>query len=123
MPIQAGTSIHTTLLGQGLPSPATLMFNRPVHGIMPVADCKPIRQDWDDKNHHKQVERQQKNNNNASPVFAFIPIGSTVAIQQEDGRLWTHGMILGTGNHNPHDRSYTVQLTSMADLSHATGDT
>ena len=104
--------IRTTPLGQGLPSLATLMFNRPVCGIMPVVDCKPIRQDCDDEHHHKLVDRQQKNNNDASPVFAFIPIGSTVAIQQEDGRPWTHGMIVGTSDHNHHDRSYTVQLTS-----------
>ena len=34
--------IHTTLLGQGLPNLATLMFNRQVCGIMPVLDWKPI---------------------------------------------------------------------------------
>ena len=88
--------IHTTPLGQGLPSLATFTFNRPVHGIMPVVDCKPISQDCDDKHHHKLVDRQQKNNNDASPAFAFIPIGSTIAIQQEDGGLQTHGTIVGT---------------------------
>ena len=40
--------IHTTPLGQGLPCPATLMFNRPVCGIMPVVDHKPIRQHCDE---------------------------------------------------------------------------
>ena len=45
--------IHTTLLGQGLPSQVTLMFNRQVHGIMPVLDHKPIMQDCDDDDHHK----------------------------------------------------------------------
>ena len=44
--------IHTTPLGHGLPSPATLIFNKQVHGIMPVLDCKPIMQDCDD-DHHK----------------------------------------------------------------------
>ena len=73
--------ICTTPLGQGLPSPATPMFGRPVHDIMPVVDCKPIRQDYDDKHHHKLVDRQQKNDNDASPVFEFIPIGSTVVVQ------------------------------------------
>ena len=33
-------------------------------------------------------------------------------VQQEDGRLWTHGTIVGTGNHNHHDKSYTIQLTT-----------
>ena len=104
--------IHTTPLGQGLPSPATLMFNRPVHGIMPVVDCKSIGHDCGDEYQHKLVDRQQKNNNDASPVFAFIPIGSTVAIQQEDGVPWTHGMIVGIGDHNYHNRSHTIQLTT-----------
>ena len=76
--------ICTTPLGQGLPSLAMLMFNRPVCGIMPVVDCKLIGQDCDDEHHHKLVDRQQKNND-ASPVFAFISIGSTVAVQREDG--------------------------------------
>ena len=61
--------IHTTLLGQGLPSLATLMFKRQVHGIMPVLDCKPVGQECDDEHHSKLVDRQNKNNNDTSPVF------------------------------------------------------
>ena len=104
--------IHRTLLGQSLPSPATLMFNRQVHGIMPVLDHKPIGQDCDDNLHNKLVDRQQQNNNDALPVFAYIPIGSNVGVQQEDGGPWTHGTIVGTGDHNHHSRSYTIQLTT-----------
>ena len=104
--------ICTAPLGQGLLSLATLMFNRPVCGIMPIVDHKPIGEDCDDDHHHKLVDRQQRNNNDASPVFAYIPIGSNVAVQQEDGGLWTHGMIMGTGIHNHHDRSYTIHLTT-----------
>ena len=72
--------ICTTPLGQGLPSPAMLMFNRQVHGIMPVLDCKPIVQDCDDDHHKKLIARQQKSNDTL-PVFACIPIGSAVAVQ------------------------------------------
>ena len=104
--------IHTTLLGQGLSSPATLMFNRQVSGIMPVLDCKPIVQDCDDDHHKKLIDQQQKDNNDTSPVFACIPIGSAVVVQQEDGRPWTHGTVVRTGDHNHHDRSYTIQLTT-----------
>ena len=53
-----------------------------------------------------------KNDNDASPVFEFIPIGSAVAVQWEESRPWTHGMIVSTGDHNHHDRSYTIQLTT-----------
>ena len=73
--------ICTTLLGQDLPSLATLMFNRQVHGIMPVLDHKPIGQDCDDEPHSKLLDRQYRNNNDASPIFASIPIGSAVAVQ------------------------------------------
>ena len=73
--------ICTTLLGQGLLSPATLMFNRQVLGIMPVLDCKPIGQDCDDDHHNMLVDRKQRNNDDASPVFAYIPIGSNVVVQ------------------------------------------
>ena len=48
---------------------------------MPVLDHKPIGQDCDDDHHNKMVDRQQRNNNDASPVFACIPIGSAVAVQ------------------------------------------
>ena len=75
--------IHTTSLGQGLPSLATLLFNHLVCGVMPVIDRKLIGRDNDNKHHSKLVHRQHKNNtdNDASLVFASIPIGSTVAVQ------------------------------------------
>ena len=99
-------------LGQGLLSPATLMFNRQVCSVMPLIDCKPLIKDCDDDHHNKLIERQQKNTNDASSIFPCIPIGSAVAVQQEDGGLWTHGTIVGSGNHNHHDKSYMIQLTT-----------
>ena len=45
-------------------------------------------------------------------MFAFIPIGSAVVVQQEDGGPWTHGTIVGTGDHNHNNCSYTIQLTT-----------
>ena len=77
------SQICTTPLRQGLPSLATLLFNHLVHGIMPVIDRKPIGRDNDDEQHNKLIHRQHKNNtnNDSSPVFASIPIGSTVAVQ------------------------------------------
>ena len=104
--------IHTTPLGQDLPCLATLLLNWPVCSIMPVLDRKPLGGDYDDEHHSRLIDRWHKNNNDASPIFASIPIGSAVAVQQEDGGLWTHGTIVGTGDHNHHDWSYTVQLTT-----------
>ena len=70
---------------------------------MPVLDHKPIGKDNDDECHSKLIDRQHKNNNDASLVFASLPIGSAVAVQQADGRPWTHGTIFDTGDHNYHD--------------------
>ena len=40
-----------------------------------------------------------------------ISIGSTVVVQQEDGGPWTHGTVIGKGDHNQHNRSYKIQVT------------
>ena len=58
------------------------------------------------------MDRQHKNDNDTPPEFSYIPIGSAVAVQQEDGRLWTHGTVVDRGNRNCHSRSYTIQLTT-----------
>ena len=72
--------IHTTPLGQGLLSPATLLFNQLVCGIIFVLDRKPIGGDCDDEHHSRFIDRQHKNNNDASPIFDSIPIGSAVSV-------------------------------------------
>ena len=51
-------------------------------------------------------------NNDTSQLFVSIPIGSTVAVQWEDGGLWTHGTIVGKGNYNHHNCSYKIQITT-----------
>ena len=65
--------------------------------VMHVIDRKPVNVDNDDDHHIKLIHRQSKNDtkNDASQVFVSIPIGLTVAVQWEDGGLWTHGKILG----------------------------
>ena len=106
--------LRTTPLGQGLPSLATLLFNCPVCGIMPVTDRKPLSVDNDGEHHKKLMHRQGKNdpNNDTSQVFVSIPIVSTVVVQWEDGKLWTHHTIVGKGDHKHHNRSYKIQVTN-----------
>ena len=101
--------IYTTPLRQGLPSLAALLFNHPVHSIMPVIDRKPIGGDNNNEHHSKLVHRQH---NGALPVIASIPIGSTVVVQQEDSGPWTHGTIVGKGDYNHHNQSYTIHTTT-----------
>ena len=96
--------IQTTPLGHSLPSLATLMFNRPIQGIMPVTDCKPLVEDCDGHCHAKIFKTQQKNDNNTAVTFLCIPIGPAVVVQSEDGGPWTHWTVVGTGNHNHHKK-------------------
>ena len=53
--------ITTTPLGQSLPSPATLLFNGPVRGIMPVMDRLPININNDEEHHKALTNRQCRN--------------------------------------------------------------
>ena len=82
--------------------------------IMPIIDRKPIGGDNDDDHLSKLMHMQHRNgtNNDGLPVFASIPIGSTVVVQQEDSGPWTHRTIVGKGDHNHHDQSYILQITT-----------
>ena len=73
-----------TPLGQGLPSPATLLF---ICLAIHVMDRQPMNKDNDDEYHQTLMHRQGKNDrgNNTSKIFISIPTGSTVVVQQEDG--------------------------------------
>ena len=76
--------IRTKPLGQGLPSPAMLLFNHPVRGTMPIINRLLIGTDDDDDEHHKAlVDRKCQNGQekDASKNLVSLPIGSTVAIQ------------------------------------------
>ena len=67
----------------------------------------------DDEHYEALVERQTKKDKDLDTprYYDFIPIGSTVTFQQEDGGLWIHGTIAGKGDHNPNNISYTICMT------------
>ena len=92
-------------LGPGLPSPATLLFNHPTRGIMPIINRISISIDNDDKHHKAIVTRQTKNDKKyyTARNYSILPIGSTVAVYKEDSDRWTHGTIVGKRDHNHHD--------------------
>ena len=50
-------------------------------------------------------------NHDTPTNYAFIPIGSSVVVQCKDGGLWTHGTIVGKGDHNHNNRSYIIRVT------------
>ena len=82
--------IHMTLLGQGLPSPATILFNHQIRGIMPIINRPPVGIDNDEEHHKAILKRQMKDDKNKGTPknYVSIPKGSTVMVQWEDGGPW-----------------------------------
>ena len=116
----SGSDIHIALLQirstpprQGLPSPATLLFNCPVRGIIPIIDRPQVNTNNDDEIHTALVNRQYRNEQSidTSRNLVSLPIRSTVVVQQGDGGPWTHGTIEDKGSHNHHYRSYKIHIT------------
>ena len=70
-------------LGQGLPSPAIILFNHPIRGIMPVINRPPVGINNDDEHHKALIGRQNRNDigKDTSKSFVSLPIWSTVAVQ------------------------------------------
>ena len=110
---------------------SNITVNWLVHDIIPVLDRKPIGRDYDDEHHSRLIDRQHKNNNDASPIFVSVPIGSAIGVQWEDSGLWTHGTIVGTGDpqppwpiihsttHNKWQKDLTKQMTYQANISNS----
>ena len=57
----------------------------------------PIGIDNNDEHHKALVKRQTQNDNKHDTArnYSILPIGSTVAVQREDGCGWTHGTTVG----------------------------
>ena len=80
---------------------------------MPIIERLPINSENDDEHHEAFVNRQGKNDKkyNTARNYDLFSIGSTVAVQQEDGGPWTHGTVVGRGDHIHNNRSYTIRVT------------
>ena len=62
------------------------------------------------------IKRQPKLNEDKDTwKYIFIPTGSTIAVQWEDGRLWMHGTIIGHASEYHNGIGYQ----DRSDLSHA----
>ena len=85
---------------------------------MPIINRPLVGVDNDDEHHKAIIKRQTKNckDKDTSKNVVSIPIVSTVAVQWEDGALWTHGTIEGKVNHNHRDRSYYIHITKTGRL-------
>ena len=77
---------------------------------MPILTRLLINIHNDDEHHKAVVKRQTKmiKEHDTTRNYSILPIGSTVAVQREDSYRWTHGTILGKGDHNHLDCSYII---------------
>ena len=76
---------------------------------MPIINRMPINSDNDDDHYKGLVKRQIRNNKTCDTArnYDLFLIGSTVAAQQGDGGLLTHGRVVGIGDHNHNNRFCT----------------
>ena len=70
--------ICSSPIGQELPSPAALLFNRPIRGLMPTFNRPPIPFDYDDGHYNTLIERQQNTDmtkdTHKNSLFLHIPL-------------------------------------------------
>ena len=80
---------------------------------MQIINRIPNNSDNDDDHYEALVKRKIRNDKNYDTARNndLLLIGSTVAVQQKDGETWTHRTIVGAGDHNHNNRSYTIRIT------------
>ena len=78
---------------------------------MPILNRLPISPCNDDDLYKALVKRPAKIDHDTPRNYAFILIGSAVAVQWVDGGPCTQGTVVGKGYHNQNNRSYTICIT------------
>ena len=101
-----------------LPSPATLLFNDPMQGIMPIINRIPINSDNDNDYYEVLVKRQIRNDKNydIARFHGVFSIKSIVVVQWEDGGPLTHATIAWSGNHDHNNKYYTIRNTTTGHI-------
>ena len=83
--------MRSTAIGNDLPIPTTILFNRPTRGLLSKINRTPLTYDYDNKHFDALKQRQQLvGRHDTGNYFTIIPIGSAVAVQREGGGPWTH---------------------------------
>ena len=79
---------------------------------MPIITELPINSNNDDEHYEELVTRQTRNNKiyDMSSNYDSFSIGSTLAVQQEDG-WWTYRTVAGRGNYNHSNRSCMIIIS------------
>ena len=81
-PYVALLQICMTALGQGLPSPSTMLFNCLIRGIMLIIKRPQVGIDNDQEHYKVIIKRQMKDGKRKGTpkINVSIPIGSTVVV-------------------------------------------
>ena len=87
--------IRSTPIGTGIPSPAMLLFNKPIRVLLPQIVREAINVNKDDGYYNALKSRQETytKNNDAHKDLHFCA-GSTVAVYRKDGAPWIHEVIV-----------------------------
>ena len=74
-------------MATGVHRPSTLIFNRPIRDLLPQMNRQPININADDECHEalKACLYKYHEGNDTHKDSISFPIGSTVAVQHEDG--------------------------------------
>ena len=85
---------------------------------MPIINRIPISSDNSDDRHVALVKRKIRNDMNYDPArnYDLFSIGSTIAVQWQDGGPWTHCTIVGAGYHNHNNRSCRIRVTKTGHM-------
>ena len=106
--------IFSTLIGQELPSPVALMFNKPVRDLMPKLIRLPILFNNNDDHYAALIEGSKiLRKKDTSKSFPCLPEGSAVAVQRIDGGSWAYGTVVEHGSKDHNCRSYKIQVIKM----------
>ena len=109
--------IRSTSIGTGVPSPATLLLNRPIQSQLPQMNREPININNDDAKYEALKAHQDKyvKNSDTHKDLLSFPIMSTVATHCEDGGPWMHGLIKEANSSGHKGRCYIIRVTKWVD--------
>ena len=84
------------LMCAGLPSPAMMLFNRPIRALL-LQICRGLINVNNNDDYHKALKSRQEEytkNNDTCKDSTLFSSRSTVAVQLEDGVPWMCGIII-----------------------------
>ena len=108
--------IRLTLIDAGLPSPAMLLFNRPIKGLLAQMNREPININNDDNQYEAHKTHQDSVLRTLILSKTTFPVGSTVAVQCEEGGPWMLRVIREANTSDHRGNSYIISVMKMGRL-------